>query len=92
MGRESILTNARVAAGIEQVILEPTLNHPPTNDTLEADHAADADELQRHGRGDLLARDEVGGGQQERDANDSAPQAVRPLHEVDLLEFRESHT
>ena len=62
MGRESILADAWMAAGVEQVVVETTLDHPPADEALTADHAADADKLQGHGGRNLFACDEVGGG------------------------------
>jgi hypothetical protein len=91
MGREPILADTRVAAGIEQVVLEPAFHHPPANDALEANHTADAGELEGHGRCDAATGDEVGGRQEEGDADDAPPQTMRPLHKVDLLELGQRH-
>ena len=91
MCREAILADSRVAARVEEVVLEPTLDHPPADDALEANHAADAHELPRRRGCHSSARDEVCGGEEEGDANDSAPQSVGPLHKVDLLELGQRH-
>lgn len=91
MGGETVLRDARVGAGLKKLILQTRLDHPPPNDTLEADESANASQAPRHGLADLLASDEEDGRKQEGDAHDSSPKSVSPFHPVDLLEVVQVH-
>lgn len=91
VGGEPVLGDAGVGAGGEQVVLEAGLDHPPADEALEADEGGDAGEVGGDGGGDAAAGDEVGGGGDEGQADEAAPQAVRPLHVVDLLELLDVH-
>ena len=91
VGREAVLRDARLVAGLEKLILQTRLDHPPTDDTLHSNERADASKTPGHGLANLPARDEVDGRQQESDADDSAPQTVSPFHPVDLLEVFQVH-
>lgn len=91
MSGESVLAYSRMRAGREQVIGEPGFHHPPTDEALEANEAGDADEGPGHGDGDTTTSDEIGGGEDEGEADQPPPEAMRPLHEVDLLELGQVH-
>lgn len=91
VGGQTILRDARVGAGGEEVVLETGLDHPPADEALEADQAGDAEQVERHPGRDPAAGDEVERGEDEGEADEAAPEAVRPLHEVDLLELVKGH-
>jgi hypothetical protein len=91
VGSQTVLADTRVTTRFKEIILESALYHPPSNDTLESNHAADAYELEGRGWGDSLTSDEVDGRQKKGNTDDTAPQTVSPFHEVDLLELRERH-
>ena len=91
MGSQTVLGDARMTAGLEEVVLESALDHPPANNTLEADHAADADQLPGHGRSHSASRDEVGSRQEHGDTDHTTPKSMSPFHEVDLLKVCEIH-
>ena len=91
VGGQTVLADTRVAARGKEIVLQTTLDHPPANDALKANHAADGCEFPCHGGGDLAACDKVDGGHEEGQADDSAPQAMSPLHEIDVLELGEGH-
>ena len=91
VGCEAVLRDARLVAGLEQLVLQARLDHPPTNDTLHSNETADSTEAPGHGLANLSARDKVDGREQEGDSDDSAPQTVSPFHPVDLLEVFQVH-
>lgn len=91
MGGETVLADTGVGAGSKEVILETGLNHPPTNEALEADESRDANKSASHARGDAATSNEVDGGEDEGHADEATPEAMGPLHEVDLLELLEVH-
>lgn len=88
---EAVLRNTGVRPGSEQIILETRLYHPPSNDALETDESRDTREIPGHFGSHSAAGDEVGGRDNEREANEATPDTVGPFHEVDLLEFFEVH-
>lgn len=91
VGSQTVLADTGMAPRFEEIVLESALDHPPTDNTLEANHAADAYKLEGRGRSDSLVSDKVDGRQKKGDTNDTTPQTVSPFHEVDLLELREGH-
>lgn len=91
VGCEAVLGDARLVAGLEELVLQARLDHPPADHTLHSNERADAAETPGHGLANLPSRDKVDGRQQESDADDSAPQTVSPFHPVDLLEVFQVH-
>lgn len=91
MGGEAVLGDTGVGSRSEEVVLETRLNHPPTNDALKADERGDTSNVEGHGEGDTAAGNKVEGGQDEGYADDTAPDAVGPFHEIDLLKLGEGH-
>lgn len=91
VGCEAVLGDARLVSGLKKLILEAGLDHPPTDGTLEADKAADASQTPGHGLANPFTHDKVDGGQEEGDADHSAPESVSPFHPVDLLEVFKVH-
>lgn len=91
MSGESVLAYPRMRTGRKQIILEPGFHHPPTDEALEADEAGDANEGLGHGDGDTTTSDEVGGREDEGETDEPPPEAMCPLHEVDLLKLGQVH-
>lgn len=91
MGSETVLADTGMGAGSKEVILETGLDHPPTNEALEADESRDANKSAGHTRGDAATSNEVDGREDEGHADEAAPETMGPLHEVDLLELVEVH-
>lgn len=75
----------------KEIVLETRLDHPPANETLETDQARDTEEVEGHSGGDSAARDKVQRRQDERHADEAAPESMGPLHEVNLLELLQRH-
>lgn len=73
VGCEAVLGDARLVASLEELVLEARLDHPPANGTLETDQTADTSQTPGHGLANSFADDEVDGGQEEGDADHSAP-------------------
>ena len=48
MGGEAVLRDAGLGAGLEEFVLEAGFHHPPADEALEADQAADAEETAGH--------------------------------------------
>ena len=88
---KTVLADARVRARGEEIILQPRLHHPPSDEALETDESRNAEQVDCHPRGYPTAGDEVDGRDHKREANDATPDAVCPFHKVDLLKLGQVH-
>lgn len=91
MRSKSVLAHSGMLASLEQIVLEPTLDHPPSKDALKSDQAADSHKSLCHVGTDSSPSDEVGCWQEEGNANYSAPQSMSPLHPIDMFELFQIH-
>lgn len=91
MSSQSVLGDAGVRAGSKEIVLETRLDHPPADEALDANQTGDAEQVERHLGRDFAASDKVQRGEDEGEADEAAPQPVRPFHVVDLLELVQGH-
>lgn len=91
VGSKSVLRDSWVRAWRKEIILQPRLDHPPSNKPLESDAGRDTQQGERHWLGDSAAGDEVDCREDEGETDEAAPLAVEPFHVVDFLEFGEVH-
>jgi hypothetical protein len=92
MGGQAVLTNTGMLALFKEIVLEATLNHPPSNCALEADETTNPNESPSHHWRDTSPCDEVSSWQEKGDSDHATPQPVCPLHEVYLFELIQIHT
>ena len=73
MRSQAILADSGMAARGKEIVFQTALDHPPAEEALESDHAANASELECHGWRHSSPRNEVDGRQEEGNTDDSPP-------------------
>ena len=76
-----------MATGGEEFGLEAGLNHPPSQEALEADQTCDTCDLDGHSSRDFSSCNEVYCWEDEGEAYNAAPDSMCPLHVIYLLEL-----
>ena len=76
MGSETVLADARVRTGSEEIILKARLDHPPSNKALEADESRDSNQSAGSASSYATTSNEVDSRQNESNTDETTPESV----------------